>query len=133
MSWHASERATADLDAPFALVDLDAFDANARDLVRRAAGTRIRVASKSVRCRTLQDRALAADLSFNGILGFTLSEALWLAAHGVDDIVVAYPTTDRAALRELAALLAERPELRLAVMVDSVAQPRPDRRGSRGA
>jgi D-serine deaminase-like pyridoxal phosphate-dependent protein len=115
------DRATAALDAPFALVDLDAFDANARDLVRRAGGAQIRVASKSIRCRALQDRTLAADASFRGILAFTLPEALWLASRGADDLVLAYPTTDRAALRELAALLAERPQLRLSIMVDSAA------------
>ncbi|MFE3938558.1 amino acid deaminase/aldolase, partial [Streptomyces goshikiensis] len=47
------DRATAHLDAPLAIVDLDAFDANADDLVRRAGGKPVRVASKSVRCRAL--------------------------------------------------------------------------------
>jgi D-serine deaminase-like pyridoxal phosphate-dependent protein len=54
------ERATAELQAPFALVDLDAMWANAEDLERRAAGKPIRLASKSVRCRSLQERVLAA-------------------------------------------------------------------------
>ena len=74
---HALDAATADLDPPFAVVDLDAFDANAADLVRRAGGTPVRLASKSVRCRALVDRALGAGL--RGILAFTLPEALWLA------------------------------------------------------
>ena len=72
------ERATAALDPPLAVVDLDAFDANAADLVRRAAGKPIRVASKSVRCRALLRRALAGP-GFAGVLAFTLPEALWLA------------------------------------------------------
>src|SRR5258706_14624785 len=50
------ERACDELTPPFACVDLDAFDANAADLVRRAAGTPLRLASKSVRCRALQRR-----------------------------------------------------------------------------
>jgi D-serine deaminase-like pyridoxal phosphate-dependent protein len=87
------EAATADLDPPFAVVDLDAFDANAAELLRRAGGKRVRLASKSVRCRALIDRAQAAG--FRGILAFTLPEALWLDR---DDVVVAYPTVDRAAL-----------------------------------
>jgi D-serine deaminase-like pyridoxal phosphate-dependent protein len=90
------DAATADLDPPFAVVDLDAFDANAADLLRRARGKPVRLASKSVRCRALIDRALAAGL--RGILAFTLPEALWL---GRDDVVVAYPTVDRAALASL--------------------------------
>jgi D-serine deaminase-like pyridoxal phosphate-dependent protein len=96
----ALDRATADLDPPFAVVDLDAFDANAADLLRRGNDTALRLASKSVRCRALQQRAL--DAGFRGQLCFTLPEALWLAEHGFADLVVAYPTADRAALRALA-------------------------------
>jgi D-serine deaminase-like pyridoxal phosphate-dependent protein len=95
------ERATAGLQAPFALVDLDAFWSNADDLERRAAGRPIRLASKSVRCRALQERVLDRD-GFRGTLAFTLPEALWLASRGVDDLVVAYPTADTRALRSLA-------------------------------
>src|SRR5258708_7723731 len=39
--------ATSALDPPFAVVDLDAFDANAADLLRRAGGVPVRLASKS--------------------------------------------------------------------------------------
>jgi D-serine deaminase-like pyridoxal phosphate-dependent protein len=115
------ERATAELEAPFALVDLDALWANADDLLRRAAPKPIRLASKSVRCRALQERVLARP-GFAGTLAFTLPEALWLAAHGVEDLVVAYPTADRHALRALALLTAERPATRVTVMVDSLEQ-----------
>ena len=86
---------------PTAVVDLDAFDANADDLVRRAAGKPIRVASKSLRVPALISRALDHD-GFAGVLAYTLAEALWLHETGVsDDIVVAYPTVDAAALRRL--------------------------------
>ena len=112
-------RATADLDPPFAIVDLNAFWHNAGDLRRRANGKPLRLASKSVRCRALQQRVLGTD-GFRGTLAFTLPEALWLAENGFDDLVVAYPTADRSALRRLAATMKERPELKLAVMVDSV-------------
>ena len=108
----ALNRATAALEPPFAVVDLDAFDRNAADLLRRAGGKPVRLASKSVRCRALIERALGAGLQ--GILAFTLPEALWLAGHGHDDLVVAYPTVDRAALRELAA----GPRERVTIMVD---------------
>ncbi len=115
------ERATASLDPPFAIVDLDAFWANAADMERRAALKPIRLASKSVRCRALQERVLARP-GFCGTLAYTLPEALWLAAHGFEDILVAYPTADRQALRELARLTAERPASRVSIMVDSLAQ-----------
>lgn len=93
-------RATAHLDAPFAVVDLQAFDANARDLVRRARGKPIRVASKSVRCRALLARALRQD-GFAGVLSFTLAESLWLARCGFEDVLLAYPSADRAGYAEL--------------------------------
>ncbi len=43
----------AEVDGPFALVDLDAMWSNGREMLARAQGTPIRVASKSVRCRSL--------------------------------------------------------------------------------
>ena len=97
------ERATAHLDPPFAVVDLAAFDANALDLVRRANGVPIRVVSKSLRCRTLIERVLARP-GYRGVMSYSLAEALWLHASGTtEDLLVAYPTADRAALRALAA------------------------------
>lgn len=115
------ERATAELEAPFAAVDLDAFWRNAADMERRAAGKPIRLASKSVRCRALQERVFERP-GFGGTLAFTLPEALWLAGLGFEDIVVAYPTADREALQRLARLPERSPQARVAVMVDSVAQ-----------
>ncbi|WP_416969208.1 amino acid deaminase/aldolase [Streptomyces sp. 4F14] len=113
------DRATAHLDAPLAIVDLDAFDANADDLRRRAAGKPIRVASKSVRCRALLERVLARD-GFAGLMSFTLAESLWLARSGFEDVLLAYPSADRAGYAELAS----DPKLAAAVtvMVDDVAQ-----------
>jgi D-serine deaminase-like pyridoxal phosphate-dependent protein len=115
------ELATADLEAPFAVIDLDALWANSEDLVRRAAPKPIRLASKSVRCRALQERVLTRP-GFAGTLAFTLPEALWLASHGAEDLVVAYPTADRQALRALATLTAEQPMARVTVMLDSAEQ-----------
>jgi D-serine deaminase-like pyridoxal phosphate-dependent protein len=96
------DTATAELDPPFAIVDMAAFLANAAAMTRRAGGKPIRLASKSVRCRHLIEQVLQAD-GFRGILAYTLPEALWLAGCGTcDDIVVAYPTVDRSALARLA-------------------------------
>jgi len=114
------DRATAELDPPFAVVDLAAFDANANALVERAAGKPLRVASKSVRCRELLSRVLRRP-GWQGVLAYTLAEANWLVRSGVtDDAVVAYPTADRAALRDLA----HDDQLRAGVtlMVDSAEQ-----------
>ncbi|MFD6177384.1 MULTISPECIES: alanine racemase [unclassified Isoptericola] len=111
-------RATAHLPAPVAVVDLDAFDANAADLRRRARGVPVRVASKSVRVRSLVGRAL--DAGFEGVMAFSLSEALWLVQEGTRDVLVGYPTVDADALARLAADVRARREI--TVMVDDVAQ-----------
>jgi D-serine deaminase-like pyridoxal phosphate-dependent protein len=110
--------ATRHLDAPFAVVDLPAFDANAADLVRRAGGLPIRVASKSVRVRGLVDRVLGRP-GFRGVLAYHLAEANWLAGAGIDDIVVGYPCADRQAWSDLVG--DERRRRAVTVMVDSVA------------
>lgn len=115
------EAAFASVEAPFAFVDLDAMWANAGDLLRMAAGTPIRVASKSVRCRALLDAILQRDPGFRGLLTFTLPETLWLADNGLEDLVLAYPTADRDALARLGRLTDAGPERSPVVMVDSPA------------
>ncbi|MGP3684918.1 amino acid deaminase/aldolase [Streptomyces sp. IBSNAI002] len=113
------DRATAHLDAPLAIVDLEAFDANADDLVRRAGGKPVRVASKSVRCRALLERVLARP-GFAGIMSYTLAESLWLARSGFEDVLLAYPSADRGGFAELAG--DPKPAAAVTVMVDDVAQ-----------
>lgn len=112
------DAATSDLDPPLAIVDLDAFDHNAADMVRRAAGRPIRVASKSIRVRRLLERVLAVP-GYAGVLTYSLAEALWLCESGTsDNLLVAYPSVDRAALRKLAGDPAARRSI--TIMVDSV-------------
>ncbi|HKP20988.1 MAG TPA: amino acid deaminase/aldolase, partial [Thermoleophilaceae bacterium] len=99
------ERIFAGVDAPFAFVDLDAMWSNADEMLRRAEGTPIRVASKSVRCRSLLETILERGAEdgggFRGLMTFTLPESLWLHEHGFHDLLLAYPTADRAALAVL--------------------------------
>jgi len=115
------ERATEGIEPPFALVDLDAMWWNAADMLGRAAGKPVRIASKSVRCRPLLARMLAHNPGFRGLLTFTLPETLWLAREGFENLVVAYPTGDRTAIGELAELTEARPAGAPVLMVDSPA------------
>jgi D-serine deaminase-like pyridoxal phosphate-dependent protein len=108
----------SEVQAPFAFVDLDAVWANAADMLRRSRGKPIRIASKSVRSRPVLERLLDLDPGFQGILGFTLPEAIWLWEQGFRDLVVAYPTTDRACMTRLARITSENPDEAPAVMVD---------------
>ena len=93
--------ATAELDPPLAALDAVALRANAADLVRRAGGKPVRVASKSVRCRWVLEQALSTD-GFAGVMAYSLREASWLVrSSGVRDVLLGYPVADRGALAEL--------------------------------
>jgi D-serine deaminase-like pyridoxal phosphate-dependent protein len=114
------ERIFEEVEAPFAFVDLDAMWANAEAMLGRAGGKPIRVASKSIRCRPLLEEILRRDPGFAGLMTFTLPETLWLAEHGFDDLLLAYPTADMGALEDLALRSAADPERAPIVPVDCV-------------
>jgi len=114
------EEIFAEVEAPFAFVDLDAMWANAEEMLGRAGGKRVRVASKSIRCRALLETILRRDERFRGLMTFTLPETLWLAGQGFEDLLVAYPTADSEALGELALRSAAHPAGAPALMVDCV-------------
>ncbi len=114
---------TAHLEPPFAAVDAQALEANAEDLVRRGNGTPVRVASKSVRSRAVLERVLGSELTaaqgFRGIMTYSPAEAIWLAGLGAQDVLMGYPTVDKAAL---AAITSDRVlSGRITLMVDDVA------------
>jgi D-serine deaminase-like pyridoxal phosphate-dependent protein len=115
------EEIFAEVEAPFAFVDLDAMWGNAEEMLGWAGEKPIRVASKSVRCRAVLERVLARDERFRGLLCFTLPEVLFLADQGFENLLLAYPTTDTGALAELAVRSVANPERAPVVMVDSVA------------
>ncbi|WOC12952.1 amino acid deaminase/aldolase [Gordonia sp. MP11Mi] len=120
--WAAVDDAVrrAGLDAPVLALDLDALEANIGDLRRRANGVPIRVASKSLRVRSMIDHVLDRD-GFSGVLAYDVAEAHWLATtSGIDDVLLGYPTCRREAL---AALLADETACsRVTLLIDDRAQ-----------
>jgi D-serine deaminase-like pyridoxal phosphate-dependent protein len=114
------ERVFADVEAPFAFVDLEAMWANAESMLERAAGKPVRVASKSIRCRALLEAILGRDERFRGLMTYTLPETLWLAEQGFENLLLAYPTADVGAMEELALRSAASPDGAPIVMVDCV-------------
>lgn len=96
------DAATGGLPGPLVVVDLDALEANAEDLVRRAGGRPVRVASKSVRVRHVLEQVLARP-GFTGVMAYAAAEARWLVGHGVRDVLLGYPTVDTAAIDAVAA------------------------------
>lgn len=104
-----------------AVLDEPALWANADDLVRRAAGVPVRVASKSVRVRSVLERTLARE-GFAGVMSYSLTESCWLVDEGVtDDVLLAYPTVDRAGLLALTEPgdVGDRRRAAITLMVDS--------------
>lgn len=92
----------ASLPTPVLVADVDAFDANARDLVQHAGQRPVRVTSGALRVPALIRLALL-HAGMSGVLASSLREALWLREHDLsDDIVVRTPTIDRDALATLA-------------------------------
>jgi D-serine deaminase-like pyridoxal phosphate-dependent protein len=114
--WGLVDAATAGLDAPVGVLHADAVRFNAHDIVRRASGKPVRIASKSLRVRSVIEALLELD-GFSGVLAYTLPEALWLS-ESIDDVVVGYPTADRGALETL--VLSPRSASRVTLMIDSV-------------
>jgi D-serine deaminase-like pyridoxal phosphate-dependent protein len=114
------ERVFRSVQAPFAFVDMDAMWANALDMIEWGGDKALRVASKSIRCRELLHRIVRAHPRFNSALTFTLPETIWLAEHGFRDMLLAYPSVNREALRALVVLNASEPRRAPVIMIDSV-------------
>jgi D-serine deaminase-like pyridoxal phosphate-dependent protein len=87
---------------PAAFVDLELFDANARQVLQRAGDRPVRLATKSLRCPALVERLRQLDRRFRGLMAYGPREAAWLLDHGHDDVLLGYPATDPELLRPLA-------------------------------
>lgn len=103
---------------PFALVDLDMLDDNARDIAQAAGGKKVRLASKSIRSVDVLNRILSSSPIYQGIMCYTAAEAAFLADQGFDDLLLGYPQWQPEALRTLMNRVREGRSITL--MVDSV-------------
>lgn len=88
--------------APTFVIDQDALRRNFTRLREAAHGVPLRLASKSIRVRSLLEWGLAQD-GVMGVLSYSAAEALWLVGHGASEILVAYPSVDVATMRAVAA------------------------------
>lgn len=95
------------MSMPLAFVDLELLLWNAANLVERAGGRPIRLASKSIRCREVLRRVMATSEIFKGVLCFSAEEAAHLAGDGFNDLVVAYPTVDARGIAAVCRRIAE--------------------------
>ncbi len=90
------------IQMPYAFVDIDLFDRNIKDILRRAGNKKIRIASKSIRCVHLMRYIFEKSKQFQGIMCFTAEEAIFLSAKGFDDLLVAYPSWNEDTIKRVA-------------------------------
>ncbi len=100
------------------MLDLDMLDDNARAIAQAAGSKKVRLASKSIRSVDVLRRILNADPAFQGIMCYTAAEAVFLAGHGFDDLLLGYPQWEPQAIQSLVNLVGDGRSVTL--MVDSL-------------
>jgi len=104
---------------PFAYLDLDLLDQNIQQIVERADGKRVRLASKSLRSVAVLRRILAANSCFQGIMCYSPREAVYLSEQGFVDLLIGYPVWHEEDIAAIARATAKGAQITL--MVDSSA------------
>ncbi len=102
---------------PAAIIDLDALNRNVKMTVNRAQGKKIRLASKSVRCKKILQHILDADPIFQGVMCYHAEEAIDLAQSGFSDLLVAYPCVDEVLIERV--VDQNKTQSEICLMVDS--------------
>ncbi len=110
----------ADHSMPLAFVDLDLLDLNIKAILERAGDKKIRLASKSIRSRSVLEHILQSDKRFQGIMCFTAGEAAWLAEMGLDDMLIGYPCLNKQDLYAISNQIAK--GKKIVPMIDDVVQ-----------
>lgn len=104
------------LPAPGLFLDLEAFENNINWVIKNSGNKSIRLASKSIRSRAILEILLAKSSILQGIMTYSLEEALWLRGQGLKNILMGYPTMDKKLILDLAqnseeiTLMVDRPE-----------------------
>lgn len=110
---------------PACAVDLDAFDRNtdmlAQYMRENGKGKTIRMATKSLRVLPLTLRVLEKHPDiFKGVMCLSAKEAELLAAAGVNDLLIAYPTVQKSDL-DILRKMHER-NIKVSLVVDDIEQ-----------
>lgn len=88
--------------APCLILDLDYLDHNIDWSLGSSGDKKIRLATKSLRSLEVINYIQKKSSQFQGLMTFTLPEALWLKKKGHKDLLMGYPTMDLPALETLA-------------------------------
>ena len=104
---------------PLAYVDLDMLEKNAQSILQKVGSKPVRIVSKSLRSADVIKRLLAFSDQFQGVMCFHPDEAVFLAEQDIDDLLVAYPSMQVAAIE--AVCRATKAGKTIVLMVDSAA------------
>lgn len=105
---------------PLAFLDMDLLDENIKAILTRVGNKKIRVATKSIRSRYVLEHILKSSPQFQGIMCYTVGEAVWLANMGFDDILLGYPSASKHELKLLVELVSK--GKKIIPMVDHIDQ-----------
>ena len=94
-------KALREIPKPCVFVDLEALEKNIQMIADGAKDKKIRVASKSIRSIEVLRKIFASSEVFQGIMSFTVEEAIYLHDQGFDDILIAYPIWNENQLRDV--------------------------------
>ncbi len=83
---------------PALVLDLDIFEENLEEVLKKVNGKKIRMASKSIRSVDLIKKVLNKSPQFEGVLCYCIDEALLLSENGIDNLLVAYPGLQKDAI-----------------------------------
>jgi D-serine deaminase-like pyridoxal phosphate-dependent protein len=114
-AWRYYRDALGERPLPAALVDLDNLERNLSAILERAGDLPVRIASKSVRSIEVLRHAQAFDPRFRGLMCFHAREACMLAERGFDDLLVAYPTVEADAVRQVCRAIRQGSDITLMV------------------
>ncbi len=81
---------------PLAYIDIELLEANIKNIIPKAQGKKIRIASKSVRIPAVIKRILESSDVFQGLMCYSPREAVFLSQQGFDDLLMGYPVWNRA-------------------------------------
>lgn len=102
---------------PLAFVDVDLLEENARQIILRAGQKKIRIASKSIRSIPVLKKIFSLSSRFEGIMCFSLPEAVYLSRNGFDDILMGYPCAQEKYIEEICEII--RTGKKIILMVDA--------------
>ncbi|TVR76060.1 MAG: amino acid deaminase/aldolase [Chitinophagaceae bacterium] len=94
------KKAFEEKSKPLAYLDQEFFEENCRMILQRSAGKKIRIASKSIRCKSVLHKIFDFSTQFEGIMSYSAGEALFLLESGFDNILLGYPVVNKSEIEK---------------------------------